>query len=210
MASVYPLITAADVRLRRPAVERLLASGIAMLQLRGGTARELWAATIEMKGACGEKGVTLLVNNHVDIAELAGVGVHVGQDDLPVVEARKLLGPDAVIGVSTHSLDEAVAAASEPADYIAVGPVYPTESKSDARPVLGVEGLRKISATLEDRGWFGRSRRTDAAVVAIGGVTAERASECLEAGADLVAAIGVFRDENGLRESAWRIAGEFP
>jgi thiamine-phosphate pyrophosphorylase len=193
MAAVYPLISPRDLRESRPAVERLLATGISLLQLRGGSARELFEAATVLKPLAGEKGVTLIVNNHVDVAALTGAGVHIGQDDLPVREARKLLGPDAVIGVSTHSIAEAVAAADGPADYIAIGPIYPTGSKSDARSVVGLEGLRAACDALEGRGWFGRSRRTDAAVVAIGGITASRSAKCLEAGANLVAAISAFR-----------------
>jgi thiamine-phosphate pyrophosphorylase len=128
----------------------------------------------------------VIVNDRVDVASLSGAhGVHLGQDDLPVEPARNILGENPLIGYSTHNLDQALQADRLPVDYIAVGPIYHTTSKENPDPVLGVEQLSRICS------------RVHKAVVAIGGITLERAPEVFAAGATSVAVIeDLLRHEN--------------
>jgi len=118
------------------------------------------------------------VNDRPDVAFLSGAsGVHVGQEDLDVEQARRVAGQDKLVGVSTHNLEQFERAAASSADYIAVGPVYSTSTKANPDPVIGVDFLRKIRSL------------TQKPIVAIGGITLERAAEVIEAGADSVAVI---------------------
>jgi thiamine-phosphate pyrophosphorylase len=118
------------------------------------------------------------VNDRPDVAFLAGAsGVHVGQDDLEVEQARRVLGEDKLVGVSTHNLDQFERAAKSSADYIAVGPVFGTFSKANPDPVVGLDFLCRVRAL------------TDKPIVAIGGITLDRAAAVIEAGADAVAVI---------------------
>jgi thiamine-phosphate pyrophosphorylase len=128
------------------------------------------------------RGVQLIINDRVDVAVAVGArGVHLGQDDLPPQAARKLLGPTAIVGYSTHNIDQALAATKLPIDYLAVGPIFQTTTKSDTSPVLGLEGLRAVRAAI---GEF--------PLVAIGGITHANASAAIEAGADSVAVISAL------------------
>jgi thiamine-phosphate pyrophosphorylase len=120
----------------------------------------------------------VLVNDRVDVALLAGaVGVHLGQTDLSPASARQILGPDRLIGLSTHNLEQALEAEAMPVDYIAVGPVFWTSSKENPDPVLGLERLAEIC------------RAVRKPVVAIGGITIDQARQVRTAGAHAVAVI---------------------
>ena len=122
----------------------------------------------------------VIVNDRVDIAAISGAaGVHVGQEDLPPGAARRLLGPSAVIGLSTHTPEQIAAAAAEPISYLAIGPVFGTQTKATGYDAVGLERVR-----LAVTGAHGRP------VVAIGGITLERAPSVIEAGASAVAVIG--------------------
>ena len=126
-----------------------------------------------------QRGVTLIINDRVDIAlALNADGVHLGQHDLPPEAARKLLGNEAIVGYSTHNVAQAIAAAALPVDYIAIGPIFPTGTKANPDPVVGLEGLRSV-----------RKAMRDLPLVAIGGITEANAPSVIEAGADLVAVI---------------------
>lgn len=118
----------------------------------------------------------LIINDRADIAALVGVGgVHVGQQDLSVEDARRICGPDCWVGVSTHTLEQVREAAATSADYIAVGPIFPTSTKVNPDPVVGVDFVRRAREL------------TRKPLVAIGGITAERAEEVYRAGADSLA-----------------------
>jgi thiamine-phosphate pyrophosphorylase len=120
----------------------------------------------------------VIVNDRADIALVSGAaGVHLGQTDIPAAAAREMLGPDRIIGVSTHNLNQALEADKLPIDYIAVGPVFPTATKENAEPVLGVEALAGIRKVVEKP------------IVAVGGITLENAPAVLEAGAHSIAVI---------------------
>lgn len=126
-----------------------------------------------------QRGVTLIINDRVDIALALGApGVHLGQDDLPPDAARKLLGDDAIIGYSTHSVPQAIAAVVLPVDYLAIGPIFPTSSKTNPDPVVGLDGLRAVRKAIGNR-----------RLVGIGGITPENAPNVIRAGADSVALI---------------------
>jgi thiamine-phosphate pyrophosphorylase len=132
-------------------------------------------------------GVQLIINDRVDVAlAVAADGVHLGQDDMPPEVARKLLGPDAVIGYSTHNIEQALAATRLPIDYLAIGPIFATTTKSDTAPVLGLEGLRAVRRAI---GSF--------PLVAIGGITHGNAHQVIEAGADSVAVISAVLSHSG-------------
>ena len=161
--------------------QKLMEAGVKLLQYRAknAPARELWHESRAIAEAARRAKCTFIVNDRPDVAYLAGAdGVHVGQNDLDVEHARKVIGPDRWVGVSTHSLEQFREAAASSADYIAVGPIFQTSSKANPDPVVGTELLRRLRAL------------TEKPIVAIGGITLERAAEVLAAGADSVAVIG--------------------
>lgn len=129
-------------------------------------------------------GVKIIINDRVDIALAIGAdGVHLGQDDLPPTAARALLGPDAIIGFSTHSLAQAGEAISSPVDYIAIGPVFPTSTKENPDEVVGLNGIGAV-----------RSGIGSFPLVAIGGIDARNVASVLEAGADSAAVVKALFD----------------
>jgi thiamine-phosphate pyrophosphorylase len=190
LPKVYPLT---DVDLsglsHAEQVRRLAAGGASVIQLREKTLspREFFNEAKRALETAHELGVRLILNDRVDIAlALRADGVHLGQDDLPVEAARKLLGADAIIGYSTHNISQALKALSLPLDYVAVGPIYKTTTKSDTSPVLGLELLRQI-----------REAQPNVPIVGIGGITAENAAGVLATGADSVAMIsGLLADQD--------------
>jgi len=158
----------------------MLGGGARLLQLRlkqtaTGTLVDVAARLRELTTAAGAR---LIVNDRVDVALAAAAdGVHLGQDDLPIAVARRLLGPERWIGFSTHSEAQLAAAAGCGADYLSLGPIFATTSKSQADPVIGTTRLRAARA------------RVSEPLVAIGGITATTAREVLDAGADAIAII---------------------
>jgi len=160
--------------------KRLLDAGARLFQYRNKTApgRELLQAAQALNVTVRQEGGSFLVNDRADIARLAGAsGVHVGQDDLEVASARAIAGVAAIVGVSTHNLAQFQAAAATDADYVAVGPIFETRSKPNPDPVVGLELIRRAR------------QLTAKPIVAIGGITLERAASVIEAGADSVAVI---------------------
>jgi thiamine-phosphate pyrophosphorylase len=129
-----------------------------------------------------ERGVTLIINDRVDLAlALRASGVHLGQDDLPPDAARRLLGNDAIIGYSTHNVAQAIAAAVLPIDYVAIGPILPTGTKANPDPVVGLDGLRAVRKAIGAM-----------PLVGIGGITQANARTVIDAGADSVALISAL------------------
>ncbi|MFN0084111.1 MAG: thiamine phosphate synthase [Blastocatellia bacterium] len=164
-------------------VRLMLAGGARWIQLRDkdATAREVLEAARGCLALTREAGGRLIVNDRVDIALMTDAdGVHLGQEDLSVEEARDILGEKRIIGLSTHSIEQVREALDTSADYIAVGPVYPTGTKSNADPVVGLELVREAR------------RLADRPIVAIGGITVERAPEVIAAGADSVAVVSAL------------------
>jgi thiamine-phosphate pyrophosphorylase len=158
-----------------------LRGGVDLLQLRekGMEARDELAALAVLRDACRRHGALLAVNDRADVALAAGADVlHLGQDDLPVDVARRMLGEDVLIGRSTHDLDQARAGAAEPGvDYFCTGPVWPTPTKP-GRPAPGLDLVRATAADAPDRPWF-----------AIGGIDHARLGEVVAAGATRVVVV---------------------
>ena len=153
--------------------------GADAIQLRDktATARQLLADAAALLAVTRPAKVPLIINDRADVAAGAGAdGVHLGQDDLPVRQARRLLGPSAIIGLSTHSLEQARAALDEPVDYIGLGPIFPTPTKPGSSSI-GVELIRPVV------------RAARCQVVCIGGVDAETVGRVIEAGGACVAVV---------------------
>jgi thiamine-phosphate pyrophosphorylase len=166
----------------------LARGGATLVQLRdkqGST-----QAMVETARAIREKlaplGVPFLVNDRADVAFAAGAdGVHLGQDDMAVEDARRLLGPHAVIGLSVKTLEQAARAPIEQLDYVCIGGVFATSSKDNPDPPIGLPGLRSIFATM-------RGRDPDLPIGAIAGIDASNAGAVIAAGADGVAVISAL------------------
>ncbi|RAQ98181.1 thiamine phosphate synthase [Thermogemmatispora tikiterensis] len=157
-----------------------LAGGATIIQLRDkqATTRTLVEEGLALRELTRHHGALLIVNDRVDVAlAIEADGAHVGQDDMPVALARKLLGPGRILGVSAGNLAEAEQAVAAGADYLGVGPIYPTRGKADAGPATGPALLQAISA------------RYQVPLVAIGGITAANTPEVIAAGACGVAVI---------------------
>ena len=155
-------------------------AGVRLLQYRnkGASSRQLLERAKRLSAELIPRGVTFIVNDRSDVAALAGAsGVHVGQQDLSVEDARAVVGRNGLVGVSTHNRAQFEQAAGSSADYTAVGPIFSTASKANADPVVGTEFIREVRPL------------TDKPIVAIGGITLERAREVVRAGADSVAVI---------------------
>lgn len=155
-----------------------VASGTAIVQYRRkyGSTATLYAEACQLHEQCGS--VPFIVNDRLDIALAVDAdGIHIGQEDLPLAVVKRLMKPDAIIGVSAGTVAEAVAAESAGATYIGVGPIYSTSTKSDAGQPIGIAGLQEI-----------RSACT-IPIAAIGGISLENAAEVVAAGADMLCAI---------------------
>jgi thiamine-phosphate diphosphorylase len=184
-ARLYPIVDVRDHRIdrARDLARVLLEAGAPWLQLRAKTLGDgaHLALARELVEVAAHTGAGIIVNDRCDIAAIASAaGVHLGQEDLAIAEARRILGPRAVIGVSTHDADEARAAEADGADYIGFGAIYATSSKSDARSPRGPEALATLRAAVR------------LPIVAIGGIDVPRADTVLAAGADAVAMIGAL------------------
>lgn len=181
------------------AIARAAADGGAtLMQLRdkGGTTRRLVAETKDLMGVLSDRSIPLLVNDRVDVALAAGAdGVHIGQDDMAAEDARRLLGPDAVIGLSIKTVAQAEAAPLDLLDYVCVGGVFATMSKDNPDPPIGLEGFRRILAVL-------RWRAPALPVGAIAGIDARNAADVVGAGADGIAVISAISLAPDVAEAA--------
>lgn len=182
-------------------VSAVLGAGIRIVQYRekDRTRREIYEEAVRLRELTTRFGAALIINDHADIARAVDAdGLHLGQEDLPLSEARKVVG-DMLIGISTHSLDQARRAEAEGAGYIGFGPIFPTTTK-DAGSPQGLDNLRLIK------------QNVSIPVVAIGGISAETAPSVFEAGADAVAvATGICRGDISANAARFvRIAGDLP
>ena len=187
IAGLYAIVDRATLERRGIAVrgfaEELRDAGVRLVQYRDKEAgpQEVLRMATEIRAVFAGTGATLILNDRADLAALAGWDcVHVGQGDLPVADARKVMGVGKLVGVSTHGEAQLFAADAVGPDYVAIGPVFATSTKLDADPVVGLEGVRMAR------------RLTAKPVVAIGGITRENARSVIEAGADSVAVIGAL------------------
>ena len=178
---------------------RLVRGGAKAIQLRYklDSKDELLSIAQQLKKLCSERGVLFIINDYLDIALAVGAdGLHLGQKDLPVSIARRLLPLDAILGVSVTTVEQAKAAESGGADYIAVGSIYPTFSKATAK-VVGLERLCKIREAV------------GLPLVAIGGINKDNAAEVATAGADAVAVISAILQAKDVEEAAREIIAAF-
>jgi len=194
----YDLCVVTDAALARgrsqlEIVRAAIKGGATLIQFRekkGGT-RELIETGEALRAATREAGVPLIVNDRLDVALAVDAdGAHVGQDDLPAALARRLIGPDGILGVSAASLGEALKAEREGADYLGVGPIFPTGSKADAAPPMGLSGLSAVAA------------RVHIPVVAIGGVGPENVEAVVGAGADGAAVVSAVVGADDVEQAA--------
>ncbi|MEK6744688.1 MAG: thiamine phosphate synthase [Nitrospirota bacterium] len=156
-----------------------LAAGVRLFQYRNksGSRNEVYSVSNELAGMVKRAGGIFIVNDHADIAKAVDAdGVHLGQGDLPLAYGRKVMGKDKLIGISTHSVEQAREAEAAGADYIGFGPLFPTMTK-DAGPCQGTEKLRSLRNAVA------------LPVLAIGGITLDTLAEAMAAGADGVAVI---------------------
>jgi thiamine-phosphate pyrophosphorylase len=178
------LVTDRDLAGGRPLAEvvgRALRGGVTAVQLREKTlgARRFLEEVHELQAVLAGTGVPLFVNDRVDVALAARAdGVHVGQDDLPAAEARRLVGSAMLLGVSVATADEARRALADGADYVSVSPVFLTPTKPDADLAVGLEGVARV-----------RRAAGDAPVLAIGGIDVGNARAVVAAGSDGVAVV---------------------
>ncbi len=186
-------------------VRAAVRGGVTLVQLRGKNLpfREFLGLSTKTARILVEAGIPLLINDRLDIALACDAeGVHLGQEDMPLPYARKMLGPDKILGFSVNSLEEARGAEREGTDYVGVGPVYATSTKETDLPVLGPQGIRNIKDKIK------------IPVIAIGGINAENAAAVVEAGADGIAVIsaimGASNIENAARELKNIIRGPRP
>lgn len=193
--SVYGILDPARSRGRDLAVLAgdAVRGGATFLQLRDkhGTTREMVSEARAILAAIEGSDVPLVINDRVDVAMAAGAhGVHIGEDDMEPHDARALLGPESIVGLTIHSVEEADAAPVDIADYYGVGGVYQTASKDNPRPPIGLAGMREIADVL-------RARAPGARLVGIAGIDQDNAAEVIGAGADGVAVIScLFMEED--------------
>lgn len=161
------------------AVEEALKAGVTVLQLREKdiSSRDFYRLALQLRELTKAYGIPLIINDRADIALAVDAdGVHVGQEDLPAEAVRRIIGKEKILGVSARTVEEALKAEEDGADYLGVGAVFPSPTKPSSE-AIGLEGLRKIKS------------RVKIPVVAIGGITRDNAAEVIAAGADGIACI---------------------
>jgi thiamine-phosphate pyrophosphorylase len=185
-----------DTEALRLSASELVAGGVILLQYRNksGNARQILEQARALEDRLG-RSVTLIMNDRADLCLAAGFdGVHVGQDDLSPAGARAVIGSNLWLGISTHNPEQLAAADKTTANYLAVGPVFATQSKVNPDPVIGLKGVRQARAL------------TRKPLVAIGGITRENCRSVIEAGADAVAVISdLIREPRKSAEEFFRI-----
>jgi thiamine-phosphate pyrophosphorylase len=196
---LYAILDAAylgDTKSLLVAAESLASAGCTLLQYRNksNNARQILEHSRELRNSL-PTSIKLIMNDRADLCLAAGFdGVHIGQDDLSPESARKIIGPNRWLGVSTHNPEQLAEAGQTSADYLAIGPVFATSSKERPDPVVGLEGVRRAR------------QLTSKPLVAIGGITRTNAASVIEAGADSVAVISdLLRDPRKSAEEFFRI-----
>ncbi len=188
----------------RPLIDVLTASaeaGATLFQYRNKTAsmKEAYHEALPLRQAAAKAGVLFIVNDRCDLALAVDAdGVHVGQGDLPLDLARKIMGPDKLIGISTHNPEQVKEASAGQPDYLGFGPIFTPGSKLDHDPVVGLEGLRTIR------------RLTSLPVFAIGGIQIGQVGDVMEAGADGVAVISAILKAADIREAVRTFLSRMP
>ena len=195
---LYPIIDLAVLKQPlEPVLAGLAGAGVQWVQLRGKdlSSGELFRECRRLVALARPLGLKVIVNDRADLAWVSGAdGVHLGQEDLPAAEARRILGEQAIIGLSTHGLDQARQARENPVDYVAIGPVFPTRTKQNPDPVVSPQELQAVREQVAKP------------LVAIGGITVDNARPLFESGVDSVAVIRdlLLADDIGQRAAAYR------
>jgi thiamine-phosphate pyrophosphorylase len=182
-----------------PLLRAALNGGVDIVQLREKSLpqREIELAALTFRRLCDTYSALFVVNDDPGLARTCNAdGVHVGQDDIPAAEARAALGPDAIIGLSTHSEEQIAAASGEPVDYISVGPIWETPTK-EGRPAVGLDLIRHASAS------------APLPFFAIGGIDASNAPEVIDAGARRICVVRAIRDAEDPASAAEELRGAF-
>ena len=185
--------TGLQTRHSHAGLARLVARGGAdtvQFRMKGASGRERWLALAPTADACALAGVALVVDDHADLALAVGAGVHVGQTDLPVEVARRLLGDGATVGATATTVALAIAAEAAGASYVGFGPVFGTASKANPDPTTGLDRLAEACAAVR------------IPVVAIGGITRTRVEVVLGAGAWGVAVLSAIVCANDVAAAA--------
>ena len=189
LPAFYPVLdTALWARLEvsvRDAAEAVLEGGARILQLRhkGHFSRQMFSDAQRIAQLCVAAGALFVVNDRADIAALLNAALHLGQDDLWPCDARRVLPPDSIVGLSTHNEEQLRSAANQPADYLALGPIFATASKENPDPEVGLKELHRLHSI------------TSRPLVAIGGISRATARDVLRSGADSIAVIGDLAPE---------------
>ncbi|MGA9174277.1 MAG: thiamine phosphate synthase [Thermoactinomyces sp.] len=199
--SLYFIMGSQDCPHQDPVLvlKQAIAGGITCFQFREKNSGLHMHQTVELgkklRGLCREHRIPFLVNDRVDLALiLEADGVHIGQDDLPAAEVRKIIGQNRILGVSAGTPAEAEQAMLDGADYIGVGPMFSTLSKKDAGEPIGPSAIKQIRERIGD----------SFAIVGIGGITPERTPQVIEAGADGVSVISAISKSENPFEAARR------
>ncbi len=174
-------------------------AGATLIQLRGKKLeiRQFLDVAVRVSHVLSRTEIPLIVNDRIDIALACGAdGVHLGQDDLPLSYARKILGKEKIIGISVNTLEQAEEAESGGADYIGAGPLFYTASKEELGTILGPDGLLSIR------------QRVRIPILAIGGITADRVKEAFAAGADGIAVISAIMGTENVRDATKKLLSE--
>ncbi|MBS3819451.1 thiamine phosphate synthase [bacterium] len=177
-------------------IQEAVEGGVTLVQLRAKnlSARKFLHLSLRVSRYLRSKNIPLVVNDRTDIAfSCESQGVHLGQDDLPLPYARKILGKNKWVGISVNTVQEALDAESQGADYLGVGPIFSTPSKKDARSALGLEGFQSIR------------KSTGLPILAIGGIHIQNAGEIIAQGADGVAVISALMSSSDVRTSAQQL-----
>jgi len=182
LPKIYPITdTSVSALSHRDQVKQLIEGGATLIQLREKRAspREFFQDAREALSIARAAGIKLIINDRIDLALAIGAdGVHLGQTDMPVTAARRLLGDHAIVGFSTHNGNQVEEAVRLPIDYLAFGPIFPTATKENPDPIVGLNELAQIKNLVGAL-----------PLVAIGGISAEAVREVLMSGADSVAVI---------------------
>jgi len=205
MVPAYKLCYITDRRAlgAKPLLPRILEAaraGVDLIQIREKDiqARELVALAQAAIDGARETNARIVVNDRLDVAlTLGAAGVHLGTSSMPPQAVRDFVSRDFLVGVSCHSLDEALEAQAGGADYLLLGPIFPTPSKFPFGPPLGLPTLKKVTAQIT------------IPVLALGGITVERVNPCIESGATGIAGISIFQDCDSVADRVRELHSEF-
>jgi len=201
LSGLYAIIDTQALKRRShiEVAEQTISGGAKIIQLRDKlqNKKELLPVAQQLRNLCAERNVLFIVNDYLDLTLAVDAdGLHLGQDDLPIKIARKLLPIDKILGCSVNTAEQAIAAQSDGADYIAVGSIYPSKSKETAK-VVGLEVLRRTR------------KAVTLPLVAIGGINKDNTGEVIAAGAASVAVINAIMNAEDIKEAAQQIAAQF-